>query len=51
MGFRSGGEETPLNVIRLYKMEVPINKASDMSGSSYLSIGYLLRNERGGLQI
>ena len=42
-GVTGGGEETPLNVIRLCGMGVPPTKALDMSGSLYLSIGYLLR--------
>ena len=38
-----GGEETPLSVVRPYGMGVPPSEALDMSGSLYLTIGYLLR--------
>ena len=38
-----GGEETPLSAVRPCGMGVPPSEALDMSGSSYLTIGYLLR--------
>ena len=46
----SGGEETPLSVVRPCGMEVPPSKALDMSGSPYLTIGYLLRIGYGDLE-
>ena len=41
-----GGEETPLNVVKLFKMGVSASGALDMSESSYLIIGYLLKGEQ-----
>ena len=46
-----GGEEILLSGIRLYGMEVLPSKALDMSGSSYLTISYLLRNEIEGIEV
>ena len=46
-----GSEEIPLSVIRLYRMEVPAIGALDMNGSLHLTIGFLLKNEYGGLGV
>ena len=46
-----GGEEIPLSIIRLCGMRVPPSGALDMSGSPYLTIDYLLRDEREGLGV
>ena len=45
MGVMDGGEETPLNMVKLYGMGVPPNGALDMSGSLHIIISYLLRDE------
>ena len=37
--------------IRLYRMEILPKKALDMSRSSHLIIGYLIRDEYGGLGV
>ena len=42
-GVMGGGEKTLLSAVRPYGMGVPPNEALDMSGSSHLTIGYLLR--------
>ena len=42
-GITGSDEETPLSAVRLCGMGVPPSEALDMSGSSYLIIGYLLR--------
>ena len=42
-GVTSGGEETPLSEVRPCGMGVPPSEALNMSGSPYLTIGYLLR--------
>ena len=47
----SGGKKTLLSTVRLCEMEVPPNEAVDMSGSLYLTIGYLLRGYCGGIGI
>ena len=39
------GEETLLNVIRSYGMEIPPSWALDMSESLQLTIGYLLKDK------
>ena len=61
-GVTDGGEETPLSAVRLCGMEisasavrpcgmgVPPSEALDMSGSPYLTIGYLLRIGCGDLE-
>ena len=49
-GDPGGGEETPLSVIRPCGMGVPSSEALDMSGSSHLTIGYLLRIRCGDLE-
>ena len=51
MEVTSGGEETSLNAIRPCRMEVLPSGALDMNESQYLIIGYLLRDEHGGLGI
>ena len=38
-------EEIPLTLVRLRGMKIPPNEALDMSGSLYLIISYLLKNE------
>ena len=45
MRIMNGDEETPLSTVRLCEMEIPPNGALDISKSSHLIIGYLLRNE------
>ena len=40
-----GGEEIPLNTIRLYKMEVQVNEALDKSGNLHVAVGFLQRIE------
>ena len=40
-----GGKEISLIAIKLYRMEVPPNKALDKNESPHLKIGYLPRNE------
>ena len=49
-GIMGGGEETPLSVVRPCEMEVPPSEALDMSGSLYLTIGYLLKIGCGDLE-
>ena len=49
-GITGGGEETPLNAVRLCRMGVPPSEALDMSGSPHLIIGYLLRIGCGDLE-
>ena len=40
-----GSNDTPLNIIKLYRMEVLPSEVLDISGSLHLIIGYLLRDE------
>ena len=49
-GVIGGGEETPLSAVRPCGMGVPPSEALDMSGSPYLTIGYLLRIGCGDLE-
>ena len=49
-GVTDGGEETPLSAVRPCGMGVPPGEALDMSGSLYLTIGYLLRIGYGDLE-
>ena len=46
-----GGKEIPLSAFRFCEIEVLSSKALAMSGSLYLTISYLLKDERGGLGI
>ena len=50
MGIKSCIKETPLNVIKLGWMEVPPNGTLDMNESLYLTICYLLKDERFDLE-
>ena len=51
MGIKNGSESTPLNAINLLEMKVPPIRALDMSRSLYLTIGKLLKDEYGELDI
>ena len=46
-GVTDGGEETSLSAVRPCAMGIPPNETLDMSGSLYLTIGYLLRLDVG----
>ena len=50
IGVMHGGGGTPLCAVRLCGMGVIPKKALDMYGSSYLTILYLLKGERGDLE-
>ena len=41
MKVRGGGKKTPLNTIKLYRMEVLSSETLDMSRSLHLIISYL----------
>ena len=45
------GEETPISAVRLYRMGIPPNRASNMNESLYLIIGYLLRDDYRELEV
>ena len=47
MGVTSGGEETPLNMLRPCGMEVPPNGTLDINESLHLIIDYLQKNKCG----
>ena len=46
----TGGEERPLNTVRLCRMGLQPSKALDMSKSLHLIINYLLKNEQEDLE-
>ena len=49
-GVTGGGEKTPLSAVRPCRMEVPPSEALNMSGSPYVTIGYVLRIGCGDLE-
>ena len=51
MGIMGGGNKTPLSAVRQCGMEVPPSEALDTNGSLHLTMGYLLRDECGGLRV
>ena len=51
IGVTSDGKDTPLCVVRLWRIEIPLSGSLNMNENMHLIIGYLLRDDRAKLKV